>query len=135
MVTQEVAVTARMTKDIRLGRLELQIMNAVWERGQASVHEVKDALGSGRTPAYSTVLTMMRKLEAKGYLAHETRGRMFVYRPVLEKREARRSLLGALVDRLFGGSPAQLVNSLVEDGHISGKELVEIRRILGRRSG
>ena len=128
-------MAARTTEDIRLGRLELQIMNAVWEHGEASVHDVKDALGSGRKPAYSTVLTMMRKLEAKGYLAHETRDRAFVYRPVLEKGEARRNLLGALVDRLFGGSPAQLVNSLVEDGRVSAAELAEIRRILGKRRG
>lgn len=119
--------------DVRLGKLELQIMNEVWERGRASVQDVVTALSGGsRKPAYSTILTMMRKLEAKGYLAHEAEGRTFIYRPVLEKREARRSLLGMMVERLFNGSAAQLVNSLVEEGQVSEKELAEIRKILGK---
>jgi predicted transcriptional regulator len=121
--------------DVRLGKLELQIMNIVWDRGRASVLDVVTALAGGtRKPAYNTILTMMRKLEAKGYLAHDTEGRTFIYRPVLDKRQARRSLLGAMVDRLFNGSPAQLVNSLVEEGRISRTELAEIRRILGKGS-
>ncbi len=119
--------------DVRLGRLGLQIMNIVWDRGRATVQEVVDVLAAGaRRPAYNTILTMMRKLEGKGYLAHDTQGRTFVYRSVLDKRHARRSLLGAMVDRLFNGSPAQLVNSLVEEGRVSEKELGEIRKILGK---
>ena len=61
----------RKDSEIRLGRVELQIMNVVWQRGKATVHDVKDALSRGRKPAYSTILTMMRKLEAKGYLEHD----------------------------------------------------------------
>jgi BlaI family penicillinase repressor len=118
---------------VRLGKLELQIMNVVWDRGRATVQEVVDVLaGDARTPAYNTILTMMRKLEGKGYLAHDTQGRTFVYRSVLDKCHARRSLLGAMVDRLFNGSAAQLVNSLVEEGRISERELAEIRKILGK---
>ena len=119
--------------DVRLGKLELQIMNVVWDHSRASVQDVVDALSGGsRKPAYNTILTMMRKIEAKGYLAHDTEGRTFIYRPVLQKRDARRSLLGTLVDRLFNGSPAQLVNSLVEEGRVSEKDLAEIRKILGK---
>jgi len=70
----------KINSDIRLGRLELQIMNVVWDRGKATVHDVKNAL-SRRKPAYSTILTMMRKLEVKGYLEHEVDGRTYVYRP------------------------------------------------------
>jgi predicted transcriptional regulator len=74
-------------------------MNIVWDRGRATVQEVVDVLGSGaRRPAYNTILTMMRKLEGKGYLAHETQGRTFVYRSALDKGHARRSLLGTMVD-------------------------------------
>ncbi len=119
--------------DVRLGKLELRIMNVVWDRDLATVQDVVDVLaGPSRKPAYTTILTMMRKLEAKGYLAHDIQGRTYVYRPVLQRSEARKSLLGTLVDRLFNGSPAQLVNSLVEEGQISQKELAEIRRILGK---
>ncbi len=123
------------SEDVRLGKLELQIMNVVWDRGRATVQEVKDALSGGAgKPAYSTILTMMRKIEAKGYLAHELSGRTYVYVPTLARREARRSLLGSLVDRLFDGSAAQLVNSLIEEGQVSPSELAQIRKMLNKRS-
>jgi len=59
---------SKKPSEIRLGRLELQIMSVVWDKGTATVHDVKEALSRGRKPAYSTILTMMRKLETKGYL-------------------------------------------------------------------
>ncbi len=120
--------------DIRLGRMELQIMNVVWERGEATVHDVKDALSRGKKPAYSTVLTMMRKLEAKGYLEHEVDERTYVYRPTITRRSVRHSMLGDLLDRLFEGSPQLLVSSLIEQKRVSDKELREIRKLIRERS-
>jgi BlaI family penicillinase repressor len=120
--------------EIRLGKMELQIMNAVWEFGKATVHDVKDTLSRGKKPAYSTVLTMMRKLEAKGYLRHEVDGRTYVYRPTITRRLVRHSMLGDLLDRLFDGSPELLVSSLIEQKRISGEELREIRRLIRERS-
>ena len=96
----------RGTAEIRLGKLELKIMNVVWERGTATVHDVKDALSRGKTPAYTTVLTMMRNLEAKGYLEHEVDGRTFVYQPTLTRATARQSLLSELLERVFGAGTA-----------------------------
>ena len=119
--------------EIRLGRLELQIMNAVWERGNATVHEVKDSLGRGRKPAYSTILTMMRKLENKGYLEHEVDHRTYVYRPTISQKTVRHSLLGDILDRLFEGSPSLMLNSLVERDLISEKELREVQKLLEER--
>jgi len=80
--------------EIRLGKLELQIMSVVWDRGKATVHEVKDVLGKGRKPAYSTILTMMRKLEAKGYLEHTADGRTYVYHPLISRQQAEHGLVG-----------------------------------------
>lgn len=119
--------------EIRLGRIELQIMNVVWKKGKATVHDVKDVLGKGRKPAYSTILTMMRKLEAKGYLEHDVDDRTYVYRPVISQQAARKGILGDMVDRLFEGSPSLLLNSLVEQDRISDKELDEIQKLIKER--
>ncbi len=123
----------KKSSEIRLGRLELQIMNVVWEKGKATVHDVKDVLGQGRKPAYSTILTMMRKLEAKGYLEHDLDDRTYVYRPAISQQAARRGILGDIVDRLFEGSPSLLLNSLVEQDHISEKELKKIHKLIKER--
>ncbi len=119
--------------EIRLGRLELQTMNVVWEKGKATVHDVKDTLGRGRNPAYSTILTMMRKLEGKGYLEHDVDDRTYVYRPAISRKVVRHCILGDIVDRLFEGSPSLLLNSLVEKNRISKKELREIQKLIKER--
>jgi len=119
--------------EIRLGRLELQIMNVVWDKGQATVHDVKDVISHGRKPAYSTILTMMRKLEAKGYLSHDVDDRTYVYRPTISRQTVRQGVIGDLLDRLFEGSPSLLLNSLVEQNRVSEKELREIRKLISQR--
>ncbi|MHC5058879.1 MAG: BlaI/MecI/CopY family transcriptional regulator [Planctomycetota bacterium] len=123
----------KQNSEIRLGRLELQIMNVVWEKGKATVHDVKDVLGRGRKPAYSTILTMMRKLEAKGYLEHDVDDRTYVYRPTISQQAVRHGVLGDIVDRLFEGSPSLLLNSLVEQNRISEKELKQIQKLIRER--
>lgn len=122
----------KINSEIRLGRLELQIMNAVWDRGKATVHDVKNAL-SRRKPAYSTILTMMRKLEAKGYLKHEVDGRTYVYLPLISQQAVRHGVLGDLVERLFEGSTSLLLTSLVEQNRISENELRQIRKLIEER--
>ena len=119
----------KIKSEIRLGRLELQIMNVVWDRGKATVHDVKNAL-SRRKPAYSTILTMMRKLEAKGYLKHEVDGRTYVYRPSISRQAVRHGVLGDVVERLFEGSASLLLTSLCEQNRISENELCEIRKLI-----
>lgn len=126
-------MVSKKSSEIRLGRLELQIMNVVWEKSKATVHDVKDTLGRGRKPAYSTILTMMRKLEVKGYLEHDVDDRTYVYRPAISRKVVRHGILGDIVDRLFEGSPSLLLNSLVEQKHISKKELREIQRLIKER--
>jgi BlaI family penicillinase repressor len=122
----------KINSEIRLGRLELQIMNVVWDRGKATVHDVKNAL-SRRKPAYSTILTMMRKLEAKGYLEHEVDGRTYVYRPLISQQAVRQGVLGDVVERLFEGSTSLLLTSLVEQNRISKNELSQIRKLIEER--
>lgn len=116
--------------DIRLGKLELQIMNVVWEKGKATVHDVKEALGKGRKPAYSTILTMMRKIEAKGYLEHEVENRTYIYRSTISQKDVRHSILGDILNRLFEGSPTLLMNCLVEQNDITETELRQINKLI-----
>jgi BlaI family penicillinase repressor len=116
--------------EIRLGRLELQIMKVVWEKGKATVYDVKEALGKGRKPAYSTILTMMRKIEAKGYLEHEMENRTYIYHATISRKDVQHSVLGDILDRLFEGSPSLLMNSLVEHKGINEKELQQIKRLI-----
>jgi predicted transcriptional regulator len=123
----------RKNSEIRLGRLELQIMKVVWERGQATVHEVRDALLRGRKPAYSTILTMMRKLEGKGYLSHEVADRTYVYEATVSREVVRHSVVGDVLDRLFEGSASLLMSSLVEQKGVSDKELREIQELVRKR--
>lgn len=122
-------MSKKNNSDIRLGRLELQIMNVVWEKGKATVHEVKEVLGKGRKPAYSTILTMMRKIEGKGYLEHDVDNRTYVYRPTISQKDVRRGILGDILERLFEGSPALLMNSLVEQTRISEEEFKQIQKV------
>ena len=116
-------------QEIKLGKLELQIMNVVWNNRKATVQEVKDAL-SHRKPAYSTILTMMRKLEAKGYLEHDVDDRTYVYQPVISRKAVRQGMLSDILDRLFEGSASLLLNSLAEQDRISKKELLEIKKLI-----
>jgi len=124
---------SKKPSEIRLGRLELRIMTVVWDKGSATVHDVKEALSRGRKPAYSTILTMMRKLETKGYLEHDVADRTYVYRATISRQKARHSLLGDLLERVFEGSASQLVSSLVEQNQLTEQELSEIKKLIAER--
>lgn len=117
------------------GDLETTIMGIVWLKKKATVHEVRNELKKSRKIAYTTVLTTMRNLEKKGYLVHEMDGRTYVYSPVIEKKEAAKSGLQNLMDKLFDGSAAKLVSALFAEETISKsqfeslrKEILEIRK-------
>ena len=117
-------------KEYRLGKRELEIMNVVWDLEEATVQDVCDRLD--RPAAYSTILTMMRTLEAKQLLSHTVQQRMFVYRPQVSRDEVRKSMLAALCDILFGGSAPLLVNTVLDQKAMTEEELTELHRVLKR---
>ncbi|UCD74856.1 MAG: BlaI/MecI/CopY family transcriptional regulator, partial [Phycisphaerales bacterium] len=89
-----------MSKSHKLGDLQLAIMQVLWEKGQATVAEVHQALLPARGLALTTIATMLSKLEKKGVLTHRRKGRQFVYRPRVAQNEVNRSMVGDLIDRL-----------------------------------
>jgi predicted transcriptional regulator len=109
---------------------EARVMTVLWERGQSTVAEVVTALGRKRPVNYSTVQTIMRILETKGYVAHEKVGRAFIYRAVVDQRQARRRALSHLVSRLFDNSPSLLVLNVLEDEQIQPEEIERLRKLL-----
>jgi predicted transcriptional regulator len=107
---------------------ELRLMEVLWERGAATVSDVVEALPKSLPLHYSTVLTTMRILEKKGYLKHVKEGRAFVYKPVVDKEEAREGAVSQLLRRFFEGSPELLVLSLVEGKKIDAEEFGRIQK-------
>lgn len=118
--------------EIRLTEREADVMEVLWQRGPSTVAEVRDALADDL--AYTTVLTMLRTLEDKGYVAHEQEGRAHRYAAVVEREVARRSALQALTRRFFDGSKAMLLAHLVDDEKLSETDIARIRSLLQRRS-
>ncbi len=114
-----------------LGDLQHAIMAVLWERGEATAAAVHEALREERGLAPTTIATMLRKMEDKGVVAHRAEGRQFVYRPTVSEELVRRSMVGELVERLFGGDPKALVAHLVSEHEIAPAELAELRRRLG----
>jgi len=112
--------------DVSLGDRELDVMGVLWELGSGTVSEVREVLDDPL--AYTTVLTVLRNLEAKGYVTHEEEGRAHRYRARVARQVARRSALARVIDSLFHGSPEALVAHLVRDGAISPAELQRLRR-------
>lgn len=116
----------------RLTDGEARLMNVLWDKGQATVGEVVEAL-PGKPPAsYSTVQTLLRILESKRYLAHEKIGRAFVYRPIIERHQAQRKALSHLLDRFFNDSPSELVLNVLADERLDPAELKRLKKLIER---
>ena len=111
---------------------ELRIMRVLWERAQATVGEVVEHLDAATRPAYNTVLTIMKILERKGYVAHEKDGRAFRYVPLIDSSQARQTALSHLISRFFNGSSEALVLDLLGPDRVSDDERRQVRELLKR---
>lgn len=111
---------------------ELRLMEVLWQRENATVADVVGALAPPPL-AYSTVLTTLRTLEQKGYIAHDEDGRAFVYRPLVARDQAAKSAVHHLVDRFFGSSPGALAVSLLDDTSFSDEDIAAIQRLLAKK--
>jgi BlaI family penicillinase repressor len=111
---------------------ELEIMQVVWEMGEATVKEIQGRLPG--EPHYNSVLTIIRVLERKGHLVHRAEGKTYFYQAGESKENSHARLLRHLVDQVFGGSAASVVLNLVQAGDLTPKDLDEIRsKVAGMR--
>jgi len=112
---------------------ELDVMDILWRDGSGTVSDVKERISDDL--AYTTVLTILRTLEQKGFVGHEPEGRAYRYHPLVGKEEARESHLRRLTRKLFGGSRELLMAQLVSDGDLTREELERLRSMLDQRLG
>ena len=110
---------------------ELDVMSVLWDLGSGTVAEVQERLPDRL--AYTTVLTVLRTLEEKGYAGHEEEGRAYRYHPLVEREAAGASALERLVRKIFAGSPEMLLTQLVSDRDLSRADIERMRRLLSER--
>src|SRR6516165_7320611 len=113
-------------KSRTLTEQELEIMKIVWEQEHATVRDVYEALLKRRKVAYTTVMTMMKILEQKGFLKRSQEERAYVYRPAQPQRQVVGAMVREFVNRVFNGSAQPLLVHLVEEHHLAPKDLEEI---------
>ncbi|MEX0715384.1 MAG: BlaI/MecI/CopY family transcriptional regulator [Planctomycetaceae bacterium] len=114
----------------RLSRLQLAVMQVLWERGRATVADVQEAIRTDQELAYSTLATILRRMERQGVVQHTVEGRTYLYEPLLAPENVGHSLIGDLVERVFAGSPSRLVSHLLESQSVDADELARIRAMI-----
>lgn len=119
-----------MNEKDRPAALQLAIMQVLWERGEASVADVRDALEAERPLAYTTVATMLTKMERKGQVTHRIEGRAHIYRPVIGRDRVSRSMVSDLVHRLFAGDVTQMVSHVLDDHDVSPEEIARLKKLI-----
>jgi BlaI family transcriptional regulator, penicillinase repressor len=109
---------------------QLEIMKVVWRLGDATVRDVYEALRAQRSIAYTTVMTTMKTMEARGHLKKRAEGRAYVYQAVEPKNRALRKIVGDFIDRVFNGSAEPLLAHLVRERQLSQKDLDKVARMI-----
>ena len=117
-----------MTNDIHLTDREADVMQVLWDHGPSVVNEVKERLHDEL--AYTTVLTILRTLEQKGYVKHEEEGRVHRYSAAVKEEAARKSAMQHLTGKLFKGSSELLFTHLVADRKLSKDQIQRMRDML-----
>lgn len=122
-------------KNELLTEVELEFMQTLWDLGQGTVREVHAALPQDTPRAYTSVATVLKVLEGKGYVSSEKQDRTLKYRPAFERSAYEVKFLRETSDAMFGGAPSALVARLIEDENLSEENLDEIRKIIEERIG
>lgn len=117
--------------DLHLTQRELDIMSVLWDLGEATVTDVRDRVDPNL--AYTSISSMIRTLEMKGYVSHRRgEGKTHVYFPVIDSETAGESVLGRVLDKVYGGSPIKLLAHLMDHHRLSTKEVERMRELLKR---
>lgn len=123
-----------MGRSHHLAELQYAIMRVLWDKGEATVAEVQEALASEKSRALTTIATMLTKMERKGVVSHRNEGRQFVYRPKVSQSDVHRSMVADLTERLFSGDFAALVSHLLTDQEIDAVELKRLKALIAERA-
>ena len=124
-----------MMSDMRdLPQGEFEVMDALWDRGEATVKEILSALGSGRKLAYTTVATLLNRLRDKGYVEAEERNFAYVYKPLVPREQVVRRKLDDLVARVLGGSMGPLAAYIAEKRNLTPEQIKMLEEIVGSDS-
>ncbi|MEO6812110.1 MAG: BlaI/MecI/CopY family transcriptional regulator [Isosphaeraceae bacterium] len=105
---------------------EAQIMDVIWRLGQATAEQVREALDDQAHD--STIRTLLRVLESKGYVTHEAAGKAFLYQAAIARQKAQRHALRSMLTQFFGGSAETLVLRLIEDERLTAEQLDDLRQ-------
>jgi predicted transcriptional regulator len=116
-----------------LGTLQRAVLEILWELGEGTVAQVRERLARREQPAYTTVLSVMQKLEKAGWLTHREDGRAYIYVPACSREEAGRGSLRELVDSVFGGDSLAAFQHLLDDRRIGADELAALRRLIDQK--
>ena len=118
----------------QLGRVQLLIMQVLWEKERATAREITDAINEIEPIAHSTVQTLLRGLKEKEAVSHDAEGRTFVFFPLVKEAQFKQSATSDLVQRVFRGKAASLVSHLLKNEKVSAKEIDEIRKLINQQS-
>ncbi|WP_232404588.1 BlaI/MecI/CopY family transcriptional regulator [Pseudophaeobacter flagellatus] len=118
-----------------LTEVELEFMTVVWATGGGTVRDILAVLNTAQERAYTSVATVLKIMEQKGFLTSERADRSLIYRPAIPKAEYQKTSLKNLSSKLFNGAPAALVARLVDDEEVTDDMLVEMRALLNERLG
>ena len=113
-----------------LAELQLAIMHVLWDQKEATVGEVRDALEPDRSLAYTTVATMLTKMERNGQVVRRNVGRTLLYKPAIRRDSVRRSMVSDLAQRLFQNDLTGLVAHLLDGARVSHEELNRLRELI-----
>jgi BlaI family penicillinase repressor len=116
----------------RLGDLQHRILQFLWSRPEASVNEVHSALGTDDY-AYTTLATLLRRMEEKGLVRHRNEGRSFIYQAVVQPEQVNQGMTTHLLERLFQGSVTELVSHLLKNRKVSAAELVRLEKLIAEK--
>ncbi len=110
---------------------ETEVLRIVWQLGKATVQNVCERLPAKRKITYATVQTLLRRLEKKGYLKHDTQGKAHVFFAAVRREDVIQRSVGDFLDRLFGGDPVPLMQYLAEHGKMGAEDIGELKQLVG----
>jgi BlaI family penicillinase repressor len=116
-----------------LGELEQLVMDYLWSRGPATAEQCREALLAKHAMKDSTVRTILRRLEEKGFLAHDVEGRTFIYQSVQPRQSTAARAVSHIIDRFCGGSVEQLLVGMVENDVLDSRELARLAQKIARK--